>query len=228
MTLLIIQNCGVETLGRYYDSLHDWGVGCHVVHPYRGEPYPPVAEIDAIIVGGTPISAYAIEGTFLDDESVYLSEALAAGKPCLGVCFGGQILAQLLGGQVRPNDEKEIGTYEVDLTTLGGDNPILSGFPDSFPVFHWHGDTFELPPGADLLVEGKACRNQMFRKGNVVGVQFHLEVSTREVSAWADEYTEELAAFGKTQGQLVAECRERETELVGGGEDHADQLDRLQ
>jgi len=214
MTVLCIQNCGVESLGRYYDSLLDWGVGCQVVHPYRGETYPPLAEFDAILVGGTPISAYAIEGTFLEVESTYLSQALAQGKPCFGVCFGGQLLAQLLGAKVRPNEQKEIGVYEVDLTVSGRDDPILSGLPECFPVFHWHGDTFELPPDSNLLVEGKACRNQMFRKGNVVGVQFHLEVSTREVSAWADEYVEELSAFGKTKGQLVAECREPESELV--------------
>ena len=215
MTVLCIQNCEVERLGRYHDSLDEWGAGCNVVHPYRGESYPPLADFDAIIVGGTPIAAYAIAGTFLEDESAYLSQALAEGKPCLGVCFGGQILAQLLGATVRPNEEKEIGVYEVDLTASGRNDSVLSGFPDSFPVFHWHGDSFGLPPGADLLVEGKACRNQMFRMGNVIGVQFHLEVDTHEVSAWADEYAEELSAFGKTKGQLVAECREREAELVG-------------
>ncbi len=214
MTVLCLQNCGVESFGRYYDSLHDWGVDCHVAHPYRGESYPPLAEVDAIIIGGTPVSAYAIEGTFLEDESTYLSQALAQEKPCLGVCFGAQLLAQLLGAEVRPSDEKEIGVYEVDLTASGQNDPILSGFPGSFPVFQWHGDTFELPPGADLLVQGEACQNQMFRKANVIGAQYHLEVGTREVSAWATEYAQELAAFGRTEGQVIAECREREAELV--------------
>ena len=215
MSVLCIQNCEVETLGRYHDSLVDWGVGCHVIQPYGGDPYPPVGDYEAVIVGGTPISAHAIDGTFLEEQSVYLSSALDAGVACLGVCFGAQLLAQLLGARVRANEVREIGVYEVDLTTSGTNDPLLADFPARFPVFQWHGDTFELPPDADLLAEGKACRNQMFRRGNVVGVQFHLEVNTKEVAAWADEYAEELAAFGKTRGQLVAESRERESEMIG-------------
>ncbi len=107
----------------------------------------------------------------------------------------------------------EIGGYEVRLTPRGLEGPALDGFPPTFPVFQWHGDTFEIPPGADLLVEGDDCLNQMFRKGNVRGIQFHLEVTHVEAGKWADQYASELKIFGKTRDEIVQECREREDEM---------------
>jgi GMP synthase-like glutamine amidotransferase len=107
----------------------------------------------------------------------------------------------------------EIGAYEVRLTEDGSVDPLLRGFPPRFPVFHWHGDTFGIPRGATLLVQGRDCRNQMFRKAKVVGVQFHLEVASPEAEIWANEYVDELAAFGKGKDEVVAECRERDQQM---------------
>jgi GMP synthase (glutamine-hydrolysing) len=193
MAILAIQNCEIEGFGRYGRCLEAWGMPFEVVKPYRGEALPPLVGFDAILVGGTPLSAYALhEYPFLRDESDYLAEAVYRGKPCLGICCGAQLLAQALGAQVLPGQEKEIGGYQVRLTEAGAQDEMMAGFPPTFPVFHWHGDTFELPLIAELLVEGQACRNQMFRAGPVVGIQFHLEVGPEEAAAWADEYAEEL------------------------------------
>ena len=213
--ILAIQNCEIERFGLYENYLLSQQIRHKVVRAYRDETLPPVATVDAILIGGTPVSVNALDKhPSLEAEREYLRQALQAGKPCLGICWGAQILAQLLGAQVRECERKEIGVYEVRLTSEGQNDPLLEGFPPVFPVFHWHGDTFDVPFGAKLLVEGDQCRNQLFRSGNVVGVQFHLEVTSGSASLWADEYTAELADFDKSKTQVVAGCREREQQMT--------------
>jgi GMP synthase-like glutamine amidotransferase len=215
MKILAIQNCAVEGFGRYERRLVARGVDYTLVHPYRGQRLPPAEAFDLLLVGGTPISAYAAkEYPFLLAEHRALQGAVAAGKTCLGICCGAQLLAQTLGAEVRRCERMEIGGYQVRLTGAGGEDALLRGFPARFPVFHWHGDTFSLPAGADLLVEGDDCRNQMFRWGSVFGVQFHLEVTADDAALWADAYPDELAEFGKSKAQVVAECRAREDEMM--------------
>jgi GMP synthase-like glutamine amidotransferase len=213
MRILAIQNCEIEGFGLYEQHLVARGTDCQVVHAYRGHPLPPFEAFDVIFVGGTPISAYAAhEHPFLQAEVAYLGRVLSAGKPCFGICCGAQILAHILGARVGKCEYVEIGGYQVRLTPTGRGDPLLDGFPPRFPVFHWHGDTFQVPDGADLLVEGELCRNQLFRWGNVVGVQFHLEVTCEDAALWADAYADELTEVGKGKAQVIAECREHEPE----------------
>ncbi len=211
MRVLALQNCVTEGFGLYGRWLVEHGLPHTIVDTWRGGPLPPPEGVDAILVGGTPASAYALDGhPHLVAVREYLRAAIARGTPCLGVCFGSQLLALLLGGAVRANPVKELGGYEARLTPEGRGDPLLRGFPERFPVFQWHGDTFTLPPGATLLVEGDDCRNQMFRRGGVVGVQFHFDVTAADAAAWADAYGDELAAFGRTKARIVEECRARE------------------
>ena len=214
MRVLAIQNCPVEGFGLYEEYILEKGIQHDLIHAYRMPDLPSIDGYDAILVGGTPASARNVErDPFLRTLSEYLAPAIEAGKPCFGICCGGQILARLLGAEIRKADRKEIGGYEVSLTPAGRADSLTKGLPETFPVFQWHGDTFELPEDADLIAQGDDCRNQMFRKGTVVGVLFHLEVTGEEAASWADAYEEELANFGKTRDQVVAECREREEEM---------------
>ena len=80
-------------------------------------------------------------------------------------------------------------------------------------MFQWHGDTFVIPEGDALLAEGRDCRNQLFRRGNAVAVQFHNEVTAADADAWAVAYADELSDVGKTREQVVAECRAREAPM---------------
>jgi len=89
---------------------------------------------------------------------------------------------------------------------------LFDGFPETFPVFQWHGDTFSIPEGGKRLVEGNLCPNQAFRLENVIGLQFHLETTGEDIAPWADKYHQELTEFGKTEDQIIAECSERERE----------------
>ena len=216
MKVLALQNCVTEGFGLYERWLEEHGVPHAVVNTWRGEAPPAPGPGDAILVGGTPASVCALEEQpCLVAERDYLRAAIARGTPVLGVCFGSQLLAHLLGAEVRPNPRKELGGSELRLTAAGLADPLLRGFPERFPVFQWHGDTFSLPAGATLLVEGEDCRNQMFRHGAVVGVQFHFDVTAADAAAWADAYGDELAAFGKSKAQIVEECRVREPAMRG-------------
>ena len=214
MNILAIQNCVVEGFGRYSEFLLDRRVNLIHVRAYAGEALPPLDTVDAVLVGGTPIAAHDVrKPDFLRKEIGYLGGAVFAGTPCLGICFGAQILGQILGAQVRKAERMEIGCCEVRLTNAGAADPLLRGFPEQFPVFQWHADTFAVPPGGDLLVEGDACRNQMFRSSHVVGVLFHLESTSMDAAAWADTYADELSQCGKTRDEVVAECSTREREM---------------
>ena len=212
--VVLIQNCRLEGFGLYARHLSDRGAATITCHPYRGDPLPSLEDVAAVLVGGTPISVRdADDHEFLTLELHLLERALARDIPCFGICGGGQMLAHLLGAPVRRNRVMEIGSYRVRLTDAGRADPLLAGFPRSFPVFHWHGDTFDVPAGGVLLVEGDDCVHQMFRCGPAVGVQFHLEVSADEAGRWAAAYTDELERVGKDRAHVVEECHRDEPQM---------------
>jgi len=211
MRVLLVQNCEVEGFGLYGEHLRANRIDHVVHHAYRGRGLPEMEGFDAFIAGGTPLSANAVERhAFLKDELALLERVVRSGRPFLGVCFGGQLLARVLGAGVRRSPVREIGGAEVELTPEGRASPLLRGFPDRLPVFQWHADAFDVPGGAVLLARGTDCPNQAFGCGRAFGLQFHLETTADEAAVWADEYDSELAALGRSKQEVVRECRERE------------------
>jgi GMP synthase-like glutamine amidotransferase len=209
--ILILQNFPVEGLGLYKTRLQELGIDHDIVHAYAGESFPRLDHYGAIIIGGTPVSANEIHRyDFLMKEERFLKKALDRGKSILGICFGAQLLAMLLGAAVEKNPVMEIGSYQVSLTAAGRQDPLFREFPETFPVFHWHGDTFAIPPGASRLVTGRGCPNQAFRAGPAVGLQFHLETTAAEARSWADAYRDELRTVAKSKARVIDECREHE------------------
>jgi GMP synthase-like glutamine amidotransferase len=214
MKILIIQNCETERFGYFEEYLVEKNIDFNIFPAYRNKDFPNVKDYSAFMVGGSPISAIELEDHgFLRKEYEFLKNVVETGLPCFGMCFGGQILARILGAKVRRNHKKEIGGYEVDLTEEGKNNRFFEGFSDNFPVFQWHQDTFDIPEGAQLLVTGKDCINQAFSYRNIIGVQFHLEVHPDEAAKWAENYSDELLVFNKSREQVVSECRVRSAEL---------------
>jgi len=204
---LVIQNCLTEDIGLYVTCLQDCGISYYVHRAYAGKAFPSADQFDAFIVGGTPVSIYDASGhDFLRREIVYLKEVVKRERPYLGICAGAQLLAKLVGAEVSRNSVMEIGSYVVRLAAAGKKSEFFRGFPEVFPVFQWHGDTFDIPVGAKLLVTGADCKNQAFSYGNSLGLQFHLEVTSQAASSWADEYRDELERVGKTKEQIVNEC----------------------
>ena len=214
MKVLVIQNCKTEAIGLYEEYLNEKKIDYYVFPAFTGKRFPLIKQFDAFIAGGTPISAYEIHKYhFLRNEWRYLKKVIQLNKPYLGICFGGQLLARLLGAEVRRNPVMEIGGYEVKLTPDGKKNRFFKGFPNRFPVFHWHGDTFDIPKGAKLLVQGIDCKNQAFSCNKALALQFHIEVTSKEASIWADKYRKELKRVNKTKRQVVKESQVREKKM---------------
>jgi len=211
-----IQNCELETFGAYAVTLSSMPeIELDIVHAYRGEELPAAEDCDFVLVGGTPISAWnASRHEFLALELDFLRELIVQQIPALGICCGAQMLAMLLGAEVSRAETMEVGAYSAQRADTGADDPALAGFPDEFPVYHWHGDTFGVPTGGTLLATGSGCRNQMFRVGPVVGVQFHLETEPDERAAWAAAYGADLEAAGTTAAAAVCEDPERQMERL--------------
>jgi GMP synthase-like glutamine amidotransferase len=105
--------------------------------------------------------------------------------PLLGICLGGQLLAEVCGGRVHPQRQGEHGLQPVSLTAEGRHDPLFTGIPSSFTVFEWHNDSFDIPPSALHLVSSSACPGQVFRCRNAYGLQFHPEVEPAIVNEWA-------------------------------------------
>jgi len=119
--------------------------------------------------------------------------AVAAGRPVLGHCLGGQLMSKALGGRVTRNRAKEIGWLPVEPVPGSLARHWFGELPPRFEVFHWHGETFSIPPGASRLLESRACRNQAFAIGNSLGLQCHIEMTGPMVRDWAHGGRAEIA-----------------------------------
>jgi len=161
--------------------------------------YPRFDEVDFVVVMGGPMAADDIDDSpWLLAEKRYLSRTIAQGRSVFGVCLGAQIVADVAGGRVRRNPEREIGWFPVVSTPAAADDPVFSAFPDGLVVGHWHGDTFDLPPGAEPMLGSEATPNQAFSlaAGRVVGVQFHLEWTEESLAELLHECDDELTVPG--------------------------------
>jgi len=165
-----------------------------VTHLYRGEALPRLESVDWIVILGGPMNVYHYRfHPWLREEKRFLVAALEAGKTMLGVCLGAQLLADALGAKVYQNPEKEIGWLPVSLRTEAETERFFSGVPRELTVFHWHGDTFDLPSGAKCLASSSGCEQQAFAfGGRVVGLQFHLESTSSSVAALIEHCGDEL------------------------------------
>jgi GMP synthase-like glutamine amidotransferase len=178
--ILVFRHSPGESLGRISDSLEPRGIAPRYADLYLGGAPPDIRDADGLIVMGGPMSAND-DCPFIRQELDIISEALALGKPILGVCLGAQLVAKALGARVYNSPVKEIGWYPVYWTEAGAREFSLNG-PET--MFQWHGETFDLPPGAELLAYSDGCRHQAFRVGSTYGLQFHLEVTPAMIADW--------------------------------------------
>jgi GMP synthase-like glutamine amidotransferase len=147
---------------------------------------PQSQELRGLIVMGGPMGAYETEKyAYLSAECHLIAEMVTLGRPVLGVCLGAQLLAKSLGARVFPGPSPEIGFGFVRSTPSASNDPVFALCDQEFPVFHWHGDTFTLPPGATLLSDSTAYAHQAFCVGrHAYALQFHLEADDKIWSAW--------------------------------------------
>lgn len=148
--------------------------------------FDPLQHAGLIVLGGPMCANDTERHPFLAMEMTWLATAVQLQLPVLGICLGAQLLARVLGARVYKNPKPEIGWIPVSLTPEGLEDPICRPLAPEATMFHWHEDTFELPPGAVRLAYSVDCRNQAFRYGiNVYGVQFHPEATREIVECWS-------------------------------------------
>lgn len=174
---LILQHIDFGNAAILERSLRAQGVPTFTRHPYLGDEFPDLSGVAGVLSMGGPMSVNDVKDhAWIEKECAYLRAAVDAGLPVVGICLGGQLLAKALGAEVETNAEPEVGWYPVNLTDAGRADPVLGTAGPSPIVYHWHMDTFHLPPGAELLASSRACARQAFRVGpKVYGFQFHPE-----------------------------------------------------
>lgn len=198
MNIHYLQHVPFEGLG----SIATWAEeGRHRVSAtrlYLGEPLPDPASLDLLVVLGGPMSVHDQHlHPWLREEKRFLEAAMRRSLPTLGICLGAQLLATVLGSRVYGNRHREIGWFPIEKTEAAGTSRYFSTFPASLPVFHWHGETFDLPAGAVHLARGAACEHQAFSYGDsLLALQFHLETTPQGVVALLDHCREDLVEPG--------------------------------
>lgn len=166
---------------------------------FAQEPLPRPKEFDLLVVLGGPMSANdETHFDWLAPEQQFIRQAIEGDKRVLGVCLGAQLMAGALGARVFRNGEREIGWYEVERAQAGGGHPLTAHWPQVFTPLHWHGETFDLPPGAVWLARSAACAHQAFAVNDrVLALQFHLESTPESVEALARNCPGDLVAPGR-------------------------------
>ncbi len=182
MKVVAIQHVPHEPMGYIEDLLKDWGIEYEYVRVYKGEN-PELRDATHLVIMGGPMGVYEEkEYPFLVKEKELIRQAMDYSVPILGICLGAQLIASALGKKVYPY-KKELGWFTVKKVE---NDFVVKDLPTELKVFQWHGDTFDLPEGAKLLYAGDLVRNQAFRVGNAIGLQFHLEVTPEIVRDWVE------------------------------------------
>ncbi len=181
--VLAIQNTkneGISTLGKLFE---EDGFGITTVLAKK-EKIPPIAP-RVIVILGAPESAND-DLSYIKDELALIQNAVKNETPVLGICLGSQLIAKAFGAKVYQGKKKEIGFYsdiEFDNTSK---SRLFKDIKSPATVFHWHGDTFDLPDNAIRLAHSKDYQNQALKVGSAVGIQFHLEVDESTIKLWLD------------------------------------------
>lgn len=193
METYIFQHVAFEGPGAILPYLESKGYHVHLVKLYAGDPVPSSLDVDFAVLMGGPMSALEEDKyPFMVEEKQLCRELFAADKPVLGVCLGAQIMANAFFAPIRQNPEKEIGFYPVT-------------FENGFTVnaFHWHGETFDIPEYAESIAYSEACRNQGFKMGRSLGLQFHLETTAESLNSLLENCAEELEAALSAKAKYV-------------------------
>lgn len=161
---------------------------------------------DLLIILGGPISVNDIdEYPFIQTELEMLTERLEADKPTLGICLGAQLIAKALGAKVYPGQHKEIGWSPIQLDDAGSRSALRYLVGDEVYVLHWHGETFDLPEYAEHLASSEHYANQAFSYGKALALQFHPEVTRRDLEQW---YVGHSGEIHQTEGISVNQLRD--------------------
>jgi len=208
MSVLICKNIETEGPGTIEDYLRMQQIPYRIVELSKGEVILDSDNFSTLIIMGGPMSVNEAElYPYIKKEEELVKDFILKGKRVLGICLGAQIMAKALGSRVYRGKEKEIGWYNIELTEEGLKDPYIKRlalsretgvFSKRFEVFHWHGETFDIPHGAVRLAGSELYPNQAFRYGsNAYAFQFHIEVTKDMIHEWCKDEPVDLFTMEK-------------------------------
>ena len=193
MSVLILKNIKTEGPGTIEEFLREANIHYNIVE-LETETVPETNNFDILVMMGGPMSVNEAEiYPYIKQEEELAKDFIDRRKKVLGICLGAQIMAKALGAKVYRGKEPEIGWHDIELTEAGiKDNlmnklalhPKAGDYWKKFKVFHWHGETFDIPEGAVRLAKSDLYQNQAFKCDNAYAFQFHIEVTKEMVYDW--------------------------------------------
>ena len=221
VSVLIIKNVAAEGPGTIELFLRNNGIPSRTVEGYR-EALPSGDEFEVLIMLGGPMSVNETDiYPYIAAEEGLVREFIEGGKKVFGVCLGAQIMAKALGAKVYPGREKEIGWHEIELLGEGLRDPLMGklaihprtgDFCRRFKVFHWHGETFDIPVGAERIAQSDLYANQAFRYGTgAYAFQFHIEVEKGTIYEWLKDEAVDMDVIRRETELLYEEYAGRAT-----------------
>lgn len=206
-----LQHVPFESPGSILPWLAQHGASVSSTRLFEPHTLPAADDFDLLVVMGGPMSVNdEAEHPWLIGEKRLVRQAIDKGRAVVGVCLGAQVIASALGGRVYRNTAREIGWFPVSATPAPAS--VSLRWPDELTVFHWHGETFDLPSGAVRLASSEGCLNQAFQIGDrVVGLQFHLEATPATVAAMVEHCRHELTPdrYVQSEQDLLATSPQR-------------------
>jgi GMP synthase (glutamine-hydrolysing) len=154
-------------------------------------PADPLGYDAVLVLGGAMNADEGERHGWLAGERRLLAELIAREVPLLGLCLGGQLVAQAAGAEPGRAPQPEIGWHPVEVTAAGRDDPLLGPLAPAFEAFQWHSYEFPLPPGAVALARSGVCLQAARIGRRAYAIQFHPEVSAADARAWIDGYRED-------------------------------------
>ncbi|MFN7755376.1 MAG: type 1 glutamine amidotransferase [Holosporales bacterium] len=203
MRIAILQHVVFEKAGMIADWAEVRGHSMILCKLYENATIPSVDAFDMLVVmGGSMSAGDHVEYPWLVPEKALIKTAIEADKYVVGICLGAQLVASVLGARVYPNHAKEIGWFPVTIVDEALGHSLLSGLSAAMNVFHWHGDTFDLPQGARILMSSAECKNQAFLyQEKVLGLQFHLEMTEAGIKNIIEHCKENIVPSASIQSE---------------------------
>jgi GMP synthase-like glutamine amidotransferase/tetratricopeptide (TPR) repeat protein/DNA-binding CsgD family transcriptional regulator len=199
---LAFEHLRPNPIGVYGDVLDARGIGVDRIMLDEGETIPDWRAYDFLVVMGAGVNVWdEDENPWITAEKETIREAVLAGVPYFGVCFGAQLLAAAFGAHNYRGPEAELGINQVFLTAAARHDPVFRGFPPDLEVCEWHSNHFELPSGAIRLARSPRYENQAIRVSRVAyGIQCHLETTREDLEAWLELFPQTVGLFESRHG----------------------------
>jgi GMP synthase-like glutamine amidotransferase len=208
MRMHYLQHAPFESPGIILSWAKKKGITVSSTMLYENQALPAMQDFDLLVIMGGPMGVHdEAQYGFMKPEKKFIEESLKSGKKMAGFCLGAQMIADVLGAAVKKNGFKEIGWYRIRFTPEAVKNVKLGHFPSETTVFHWHGDTFDIPSGALRMASSDACANQGFMLNDrVFAFQFHPEVDEKTIRGFIGNDTGELVKdrFVQTGDEILS------------------------